>query len=272
MVGNILSKLGPFFTPNVDQIIWILACLAAGISYSKSAFSPINPSLSSGRPREIDRKKFCILIMIDVVFFGLTVKGEFVMDNLIRGYIGGQLGVAGSHQIVAILIAPEPKVTGISGIVNNSRFRICHRCSGRNSGFLLTVENGLSSVEEVEKENTTRQLVSSKWCKTSQTKKSLCELAGQVPYIPRFKLIFFCLEHVSIVECASFNVFMNTYVKKHMADTSPCPGGRGMGTRGRSKQQAASSDPSPLRNLLLPAGWSIRLGCLEPHERIRASV
>ena len=76
-------------------MICIPAFLAAGIAASSNRLFAMFPAPSSGRPRYIERKKFCISMMTSAVFGGEMTIGVVVVAKEIeslgegRAYSGG---------------------------------------------------------------------------------------------------------------------------------------------------------------------------------------
>lgn len=77
-------------------MICIPADLAAGIATSSNRLFALFPAPSAGRPRYIERKKFCISMMTRAVFEGEMIIGVVVVDREIesfgdgRAYSGGE--------------------------------------------------------------------------------------------------------------------------------------------------------------------------------------
>ena len=76
-------------------MICIPPFLAAGIAVSHSLLFALFPAPSAGRPRYIERKKFCMSMMISAVFAGEMTIGVVVVDSETlslgdgRAYCGG---------------------------------------------------------------------------------------------------------------------------------------------------------------------------------------
>lgn len=76
-------------SPQLSQMICIPAFLAAGIPVSSNRCAALLPAPSAGRPRNVERKKFCMSIMTRALFGGEMMIGVVVVrreiDDLDEG-------------------------------------------------------------------------------------------------------------------------------------------------------------------------------------------
>lgn len=81
--------------PQFSQTICIPALRAAGIAESIRRCAALLPSPSAGRPRYVERKKFCISIITRALIDGEMIMGLVIVDRDIddvgdgRAYSGG---------------------------------------------------------------------------------------------------------------------------------------------------------------------------------------
>ena len=80
-------------------MIWIPAFLAAGIAVSRSRCFALLPFPSTGRPRYVEMKKFCMSMMTSAVFGGEMMIGVVVVESCIEALLSGRAYSGGNGRV-----------------------------------------------------------------------------------------------------------------------------------------------------------------------------
>lgn len=80
-------------------MICIPAFLAAGIAVSSNPLFALFPAPSAGRPRHVERKKFCMSMMMSAVFEGEMTVGVVVVDRKIDSFGDGTAYSGGEGRV-----------------------------------------------------------------------------------------------------------------------------------------------------------------------------